>query len=384
MRSLIIFALIIVSVGSVEAISEYDYGRETHCVNITPEYEKCYTTLYSGVRFVPEDGKWIEAENAKRLDDKGVFSVKSVKDDGIHGLDVVSFNHSCITLRPYPKDMTKFKYGKKIKLKIDGTEKGKVKIPGPLSPLVDIIFCFADGTMSHNYTFGDGSTTIKLQDADTENLEDAYLRRYYPDNNYGSVTAILCLPSGYSSYEKRILNKFDMTSLPGGATIESSTYYAYVINNGLDSVDSFDINIHHDYNQTWIEGDVTWNKVFGVHVYNTTEEDENSFDTDSPTGWYDWTVTNMVNKSYNDGDSNITFYLISDNRAGSPYAYDDIDINSKEYATTSQRPYLNITYSAGAPPPVPCCYENNVTNTYTVLANGTCFCAFDGLEVIGE
>ena len=65
--------------------------------------------------------------------------------------------------------------------------------------------------------------------------------------------------------------------------------------------------------------------------------------------WENYTVTNMVSKSFSDGDKNVSIYLISHDWFGSASITDTIRYYSSNYATTSLRPYLNITYEESAP-----------------------------------
>lgn len=213
--------------GGAMAESTYDYGEETHCSE-----GKCYTTLYSGVRFVPEDGTWKKVEDAKRLDDKGVFSINDIEDDGIHGLEVVRFNHSCITIKPYSKDIFTFKYNTNIPVKIDGEIKGYIKIPSILSPLTEITFCPSQSAMAHNYTFGESSTTIQINQTSANS-------GYIYDTNCDGVGAFLSSIAGTyaignniegSGIQYRTFMEFD-TSTIQNKDIISSKLISYIDTN---------------------------------------------------------------------------------------------------------------------------------------------------------
>ena len=95
------------------------------------------------------DGFCKNIEDAKSL--KKAYSVTYLEDDGMNGLEVVDFNYSCITVRPYWKSLS-FKFGTDVPFKIDGKVDGYVKIPSIVSPLKDITFCPSESALSHSYS----------------------------------------------------------------------------------------------------------------------------------------------------------------------------------------------------------------------------------------
>ena len=58
------------------------------------------------------------------------------------------------------------------------------------------------------------ASTMILQDADTENLKDSYVRRQNPDTNYGGTTQLWAQIKGGDAYSgRRSYLEFDISSL---------------------------------------------------------------------------------------------------------------------------------------------------------------------------
>ena len=89
MKYIIILLLLIPPIVSA-SVDTYDYSMEKHCNG-----NMCGMTIYPDVRFVPEDTVWKIIEDAKSL--KKFITISMTKDDGIHGIEVVDFNYTCIS-----------------------------------------------------------------------------------------------------------------------------------------------------------------------------------------------------------------------------------------------------------------------------------------------
>jgi len=156
-----------------------------------------------------------------------------------------------------------------------------------------------------------------------------------------------------------------------GASIENAISCLYIYFNALDiSDEGYNFSNHHVYsfpdfnisNLEWTEGtgstssgdtcsdnEYCYNKKpTTTEQYNSTFEDTKYFygGTGEPTGWFCWNSMNMINKSINDNDKNITILFNPHDYFGDVGASDYIYSYSKEDATVATRPYLNITYSA--------------------------------------
>ena len=328
------------------------------------------------------------------------------RDDGTHGLNIIDFNYSCIVLEPYPASFeATYRY---IPLKIDGKTKYQVYYPGLLAKRVRVTECFVGGgsAISHNFSFGDKSTTITLQDPGTENLEDTYVQSFNPTDDVGKALTINVLD--YADGCFHALLKFNISVL-GGVVVESASLYAYLFGNYLDAgTEGFNISSHHVYfyptfnisELSWTEGVddgqgddgqcsgsiLCYDEMPVAGEYNSTATDDLYVfgGAGEPTGYQEWDVKESVLIAAAAEDANITLMLFGHDYFGSPASNDVAQFISKDYS--DYRPYMNITYSAPPPPPAgeACCTEYTTTNLYVVKANGTCLCSFNSLEVVGE
>jgi hypothetical protein len=125
------------------------------------EGSQCTLNAYAAVHFVEEDNQWKTVQEARTLHDKGVYDVNTLSDN-IHGLDIVEFNYSCITILPYDADESEFKYNSNIPIKIDGITVAMIRIPSPAFIPISRSFCFQDTVLIHNYEFGKSSTIVNI------------------------------------------------------------------------------------------------------------------------------------------------------------------------------------------------------------------------------
>jgi len=180
---------------------------------------------------------------------------------------------------------------------------------------------------------GEGQTTLTLQDADTDNLDDVYVGSGGDSNKNFGTSSILKTGSTARTY----LN-FNISAIPENQAIDNSQFCLYVLNTKKIQL----ININHVYS-VWDESIITWNnQPCGINFDNSsacnlTAESSVQMDSVIQNDWLCWNVSNMVLKDYNAGKQNISFVLSTS----------DSDINafnSKEAGDSSLIPYLNVTY----------------------------------------
>jgi hypothetical protein len=341
--------LVYIKTEKIQGISNYTFSKytpftETHCLN-----GKCWVAIYGGIRFVEEDGEWKKIEDAKSLKGKG-FQVVYLENDGEHNIEVEDFNYTTIKFKALIKSNKSV--NKKIPFKLDNIIKKDIRLKDA-SEKSDVVFEL-DNVFAHNYTFGEGSTTIKLQYPDNETLDDTHVGKAYPTQNYGSNQSLRVYQLSYSP--ERIYIKFNISSVPANQVIENAQLALF-----LDSysVPGPSVSAYNVYNQTWTEETITWddqpcNVTFDSTKCNSTAE---SAVTISDLEWINWTVTNAVLNSYSQGNKNVSIMLKTPEDSSTSKAASAF---SKEYTTASFRPYLNITYSPDTTAPT---YSKNTTNT---------------------
>jgi len=197
--------------------------------------------------------------------------------------------------------------------------------------------------------------TIKLQSNISENLGDTEVAKDAPTTNYGTSTILEAshwnslFPT--TNYHNEILIKFNISLLPSSVTITNSTLYLKISGNQLDSGDSYTISNYHVYpfptynisNIEWNETSITWNnRPNQTTQTNTTKEDDVNIQSGA-FGWKAWSCTKMLSKATTDNNPNITIRLNVTSTTGT-VTEDEVYFYSKETATSTNRPYLNITY----------------------------------------
>lgn len=208
--------------------------------------------------------------------------------------------------------------------------------------------------------------TVILQDADTENLDDTYIEADNPTSDRGNGQILYLLDRASSGYENEIILKFDISSMPPSATIDSATLSLYMYNEEIDTDESYRGDAHHVYSfpsfsingLEWTEGnsnqptgcadnELCWNERSISGEYNETAESSVTFTGPNPQiGWYSWDVTNMVRSDYDSGNDNVSIWIRAVHIGGDPGEGDYVQFRSKEYTSDpSLNPKLEITYS---------------------------------------
>jgi len=194
---------------------------------------------------------------------------------------------------------------------------------------------------------GDNSTTIILQIANSENLDDVWLDEDQADTNLGN-NGIMILQKSAGS-DSRILIKFNNT-LPINTTILDARLTLYAYDNRLDSGEGFDVTSYILLNN-FTETEPTYNN-FTINEtnINLTPFNSESFTDSFPVvGPWSHNVTQIV-QSFSNNGKEFNIFINSSNPIGSAGANDDLLFRSKEGSSPDERPILNITYQEAAGP----------------------------------
>lgn len=179
-------------------------------------------------------------------------------------------------------------------------------------------------------------TTIQLQDADTENLNDAYF-------GWNAVGG---------GYSRNIVIMFDLSQIPDGSTITNASLNLYVeeVSTTWSNATFYVLN-----NNTWDEQDSDLHNLLD-YVINSTSPGLTNI-----VGWQSVdNLTAVVQQEFDKGGDKISFligrgsgccypasYDVADLIIGRVGDYEDyINIRSKEDSNFSTRPYLNISYES--------------------------------------
>lgn len=159
--------------------------------------------------------------------------------------------------------------------------------------------------------------------------DDAHVTQRHPHANYGDRTSLHLRSAAKGLRNERIFLKFDLSTLPEGATILEAKLYLYCWWGEAD----LDAQSRSVENDTWSEDTITWNNqpAYGS-VLDTVALTREARGT-----WRSWDVTSFVQDEFA-GDKVASFCLraaIEDKRGWYKF-------RSKEYDNVAARPYLEV------------------------------------------
>jgi len=364
-----------------DTIDPYWFGEEKEEITYTPSTEthcnngKCWTSLYSGIRFVNEDGKWKNVEDARSLKGSGIECI--VESDGENLVKCLDWNYTSIKLEFSIKSTSIMQ--KEVPIKIyERNENGDLVLKSETKESFSSfnnkkgveLSDFRYGNVIH---FGEKSTTIQLQDADTENLDDCRVYELDPDNKAGSYQYI------NFGFHYTVYIKFNITEIPDDKTVDDANVFFFIYSNSYDAGETCTSDIYGVNNNTWNETTLTWNNRMDVNDFLYRND---TFDGDDDDFWISYNVTSWISDKYNSGDSNITLFL----NATTEYSSGSMAAYSKEYTTdASLRPYLNITYSESdtTPPTLTWSDQLEANETLTDYNKTWIYWNFTSNETIG-
>ena len=183
-----------------------------------------------------------------------------------------------------------------------------------------------------------GSTGIALV-----STADTFISTIQPDNNFGNVLAVNVDNNVNPGVESRGLVKFDTSSIPTNATIESATLKIYVMMCGVPasvSVTSTQIT------SAWDEFAVTWNN----KPSSSGGVPNNLSCTSGPVPgafYYTSDVKGIVQNWVNYSQKNFGFMIMGANAGNWNFSF-----YTREWNNASQKPQLDISYyeSTGTTP----------------------------------
>ncbi|MDP3027203.1 MAG: DNRLRE domain-containing protein, partial [Nanoarchaeota archaeon] len=326
----------------------------------------CTLILYSGVQYVFEDQQWKKLDQARSLKNKG-FYINYLEKDPELNLEIIDFNYTSIQVRLNVSDkynqvpIRVIKNNVEEKKKDLSFSKGENKIET------------LDFDLDSKLKFGDNSTTIVLQTADTENLEDSWYFATGTVKN-GADTDLDVL-FGSAANRTSIL-KYDISSIPSNQDILSANISFFITLNELDgSTEGFNLSAHRVYpSYSWVESTISGSikPQPGTDFNITTSGKFRVFGgTGEPTGWQEINLTSAIQQDYADGADNSSFIIQGLDKFGSPGDTDLISFASKENSNTTRRPKLTITYQEATVfnPNVTECMSLDIGNKVYLLQN---------------
>ncbi len=202
------------------------------------------------------------------------------------------------------------------------------------------------------------STTIKVVEPDTGNLDNALIREQYPTTTYYTLSSFSHSANEIGGLRWTIW-KYDLP-IPEGVTITDSTFFLYVSSNVLDEGEGFNLSAHHVYDSTiynisgneWTEEVITWNtKPDAGTEYNTS----NLGDSINVSNWFvqydrlNYTILDAVQAEHAKSNLNLSIMLIASDQWGSPSVTETISLYTKNTPSEEYFAHINITYETTSP-----------------------------------
>jgi len=354
---------------------KYTPLTETHCKN-----GLCTQTIYSGIRFVYEDDNWKKIEEARSL--KGVWNV-DIDEDPDFPVEIVDFNYTSIILDLSVSDKNKNKdidlkvYNKENKTQKPKDKRGNIKDKDKKIKLSDsnekhrVMIDLADtkeSLLGQEIKWGDNSTIIQLIEPNSENLEDSFFSE--DDTIDGSESYLLA--DVVDGNGEITFIKFNISSIPSDSLIENATLALYVY--AAPGASDEDLDVWYVDNQTWVEETIDSLCSDGAafsDVWDMFTTKIRTYNGQDGVAHWDFIsdLHSAVQTEIDNENSNLSFALNNTGNSSDYYYW-----SSKETATASQRPYLNITYSEptkglvntteGATP-----FYTNISNPFNISLN---------------
>ena len=390
-KLLVLCFVFIFSIGFVSSTTtSYTSTTTTEC-----NFGVCTATLYSGVQNVLEGDEWIDINRVVSLKDKGVFEIKVIEDDINYPMEILDYNMTSITL-----DLKQWSlFNKEVDLKI--WKKNITKYVDYLQVIEDNqgedyngdykdyydeivsdklifnIFDFGSKVSVYNIKpghiieFGPNSTTVTLQTANSENLDDSWINEGNPNYElYGD--GISAWVGQYTSLARRLIAKFNISSLNSSINIVNANHTYNIELNNLDADESYYFDAHHVYQSySWVEsgtGVITWNNRPTTSGQMNLSADSTTTVPGSQTGVITMDTTNMMKRSTGNDDDNLTIYIIPNGGIGID-ATEQLLVSEKEAIATAIRPKIEVTYIVGTCTYTSGNWEVNCADNCTISAD---------------
>lgn len=185
-------------------------------------------------------------------------------------------------------------------------------------------------------------------------LQDTFININTTNNSSENLLNTYTYPQ--DKVANAIIMKWDLSAIPGSATIQDATLYLYLSSmEGTGGDDLYDLTAHKIINYNPVISACTGYTYDGTNSWTPTGEDiplaqvdiapvEDTESIDKTYGYKSWSVTNMVQDWVSNSASNYGMLVNSDTVAGSD---SNRFFSATESSDPDQRPKLVITYSVG-------------------------------------
>ena len=326
--------------GSLDTSKGQRYGKDS---DIIPNLDGSGgVIIIQQGRNIYEEGNWKRLKDAKSLHNQN-FGWAYINKDPDYEIETENSEYN-------------YTHIKKLKLKtdLDGGIPFKIDNVQVLTVFneLEIENYYIGNIFAHNFTFGEHSTTIILQTADTKNLEDAHT---FDSSNYGTATSMyfgVADTTLFRSYNKFNITQCDDCGIPSGQVILNANITFRIVT-AFKEVGYKDLGAYHVYTQNWNEHSITRdNEPCGTNFDQSAECNLTVLNTINTNDLVastirGWNITPSFAQAYNDGDNNFTIAMkaVSESTGEGNY----VTVATKEYATEQlHRPKLTVEYESPA------------------------------------
>ena len=195
-------------------------------------------------------------------------------------------------------------------------------------------------------------------DTSAVNNKDAFIRKFDPTVNRGSLTDLHVFNRNDNNDIRRSIIHFTLPSDPGG-TVTDVSLYLYGFAGSKFGATPWKVNVHQLTQTGWVESQNTWNRYATGLNWATAGGDYNTTVIDQIDGvgnhsaWVKFDIMggsalNPLSLTWGD---ELHLLLKVDSETGGIGNWLEENYYSKEFSTPSLRPYLEVTYTTGGGAP---------------------------------
>lgn len=349
-RVCLLVAIALVSIFSSSAMAEVlGPSLERNCFGTV-----CTNTLYSGIRYVLEDEKYVKIEEST-VSLLPYFTVKVLEQDPNYNVtlksltwDSISFDVKTSTKVAGSIPITAFDYDwnaeKQSFEESNKVDMSALKTAGKQEVSMDKN-AMGGSPIMKTYKFGLNSTLITLDGASPESLDDGYAYEALPDTvqDSGGTGTNFYVGGRNGARNEHAYKKWNISSISAGSTIINATQCFQSFE--MDALANT-VVVHHAYLQDWDESDLTWNnQPCGTSTManssNCNATNSSRVAMTNTLAWYCFESTSGVEKDLAAGNQNSSWGFMLDIEGTGDNYYKEF--YTKEVANASA-PYMNITY----------------------------------------
>ena len=194
------------------------------------------------------------------------------------------------------------------------------------------------------YIYSKEEVIMELRDPDTENLGDTHTHQQSPSTPQFATASLTLF--NYSSWNGRGYFKFNISSIPDNVIIINASFNLFRWGSSDAGDNQKYITLYEVFGEHNVS-EITWNNApcgqFTMNASCNTTAIGNSSNIFTDGIWYNWSISEFINRSYLNSKQNVTFTAYPWGNNVNPSV---VRFTSKENNTIGfeNHPHINITY----------------------------------------